>query len=239
MAQQAAAAVTFQERGFLDRFPWYVQLLVLLALVLAIAFAVDWFLFKPDRDLADQRQQEADALRQQNHDADIIRQNIAEFEKTLEDLNRQFEDLKVRLPEQREVSNIFENVRSLIDKNQLQLLQYATVSKDKEVARDYYTEVPNTVVVAGTYPKVQALFQDLANYQRILNVTDITLEKAPETLQAKQASVKASFTVTAFYISDQNRQRLEQEAQGGAPGTPAAPGAPAAPGTPPPATPAK
>ena len=230
MAQQVAPAVTFQERGFLDRFPWYVQLLVLLALVLAIAFAFDWFLLKPDRDLADQRQQEANALKQQNRDADIIRQNIAEYETTLNDLNREFEDLKVRLPEQREVSNIFENVRALIDKNQLQLLQYATVSKDKEVPRDYYTEVPNTVVIAGTYPKVQALFQDLANYQRILNVTDITLEKAPPTLQERQASVKASFTVTAFYISDLNRQKLDQEAQGTVPGTPGAPGAPAAPG---------
>ena len=103
MAQQAAtAAVTLEERGFLDRFPWYVQLLVLLALVLAIWFAVDYFFLAPDRARAEQMEQQTDALRQQNTEADIIRQNIAEYERTLNDLNQQFEPLKVRLPEQRE-----------------------------------------------------------------------------------------------------------------------------------------
>src|SRR5687767_6600565 len=97
---QGASAVAFEERGFLDRFPWYVQLLALLALVLIIWFAIDYYMFKPKRDEADRKMQEVAELKRQNQEADVIRQNIAEYEKTLEELNQKFDELKVRLPEQ-------------------------------------------------------------------------------------------------------------------------------------------
>jgi Tfp pilus assembly protein PilO len=66
------------------------------------------------------------------------------------------------------------------------------------------------VKVAGTYNNVQSLFQKLSAYDRIVNVTDITLTKAEEKDQAAGASVVSSFTLTAFYISDANRKALEE-----------------------------
>jgi Tfp pilus assembly protein PilO len=225
MAPPIPGTVTVQEGGLLDRFPWYAQLGILLALVLVIWFLFDYFMFAGYRDEANQTMEKVNVLIQQNREADIIARNIEDYEKTLAELNAQFDSLRNRLPEQREVSAIFDNVKTLIEKNGLKLLQYSTGG---DAPKQYYTEQSNGILCAGAYPQVQSLFQDLANYQRILNVTNISLEKANPDLQLSGATTRASFTVTAFYISEANRKALEADAEAAA--KPAAPGGkPAAP----------
>jgi Tfp pilus assembly protein PilO len=213
MAPQAPGTVTVQEGGFLDRFPWYAQLGILLALVLVIWFLFDRFMFAGYRDEADQKMEQVKSLIQQNQEADIIARNIADYEKTLVELNAQFDSLRNRLPEQREVSAIFDNVKTLIEKNGLKLIQYSTGG---DAPKQYYTEQSNGILCAGGYREVQNLFQDLANYQRILNVTSISLDKANADLQVSGATTRASFTVTAFYISEANRKALEADAEAAA-----------------------
>lgn len=209
---QANTTVTYSDGGggFLDRFPWYVQLLILLIAILLVAGIVDYFLFWKWRTEAAKMNQQAQQLRRENQEADIVRSNIIEYQKRLDDLNAQFDTLKVRLPEEREVSNIFDNSKTMMSSSGLKLVQFSTSPKDREVPQKYYTEVASAVRVAGNYQNVQAYFQRLATYDRILNVTDIQLARAQDTDQASGASVVASFTLTAFYISDSNRKALEQ-----------------------------
>jgi Tfp pilus assembly protein PilO len=209
MAQQGAT-VTYSEGGLLDRFPWYVQLLVLLAGILLVVVVVDYAMFMKWRTEAKQKDQQAQELRRQNQEADIVRANIVEYQKRLDDLNAQFDTLKVRLPEEREVTVIFDNAKSMMASSGLKLVQFTTSPKDREVSQKYYTEVSSAVKVAGNYKDVQSLFQKLAAYDRIVNVTDITLAKAEDKDQASGASVVSSFTLTAFYISDANRKALEE-----------------------------
>jgi Tfp pilus assembly protein PilO len=208
MAQPAT--VTASEGGILDRFPWYVQLLVLLAVILLVAFLVDYFMFMKWRTEAAKMDQEAQELRRQNQEADIVRANIAEYQKRLYDLNSQLDVLKVRLPEEREVTNIFENAQSMIKTSGLKLSKFNISAKDAEIPQKYYTEVSSTVEVAGGYRSVQDLFQKLSAYDRIVNVTDIRLTQAAEKDQASGATTLAAFKLTAFYISAQNREALEQ-----------------------------
>jgi type IV pilus assembly protein PilO len=206
---QSGATVTYSEGGLLDRFPWYVQLLVLLAIILLLVFVTDYFMFAKWRDEASKKDQQAQELRRQNQEADIVRANIVEYQKRLDDLNAQFDTLKVRLPEEREVSPIFDNAKAMMSSSGLKLVKFQTNPKDKEVPQKYYTEVSSQVQVAGNYGNVQSFFQKLAGFDRIVNVTEIALSKASDADQAAGASVVASFNLTAFYISDANRQALE------------------------------
>jgi len=240
---QPNTTVTYSEGGLLDRFPWYVQLLVLLVAILLIAGLLDYFMFWNWRTEASKMNQQAQQLRRENQEADIVRANIHEYQTRLDDLNKQFDTLKVRLPEEREVSNIFDKSKSMMKASGLKLVQFSTSGKDHEVPQKYYTEVASAVNVAGSYRNVQDFFQQLASYDRILNVTDIQLTRSQDRDQAAGASVVASFTLTAFYISDANRKALEasQAPPPAAPGTPGAPppAAPGTPGAPPPAAPPK
>lgn len=206
---QSSATVSYSEGGFLDRFPWYVQLLLLLGVILLVLFAVDYFMMSPMRAEAARMNQQAEDLRRQNQEAETIRANIEAYQKTLDDLNAKLDALKVRLPEEREVTNIFENTKAMISASGLKLVQFQTSAKDKVTDKGFYTEVTSNVKAAGSYGAVQDLFRKLSNYDRILNVTDISLSKATDKDQAAGATTLSSFTLTAFYISEENRKNLE------------------------------
>jgi Tfp pilus assembly protein PilO len=208
MAQPATIA--YSEGGFLDRCPWYVQLLGLLGIILVILGAVHYFVMQPMRNEAEKKNQEAETLRRENQEAETIRQNIEAYQKTLDELNVKLDALRVRLPEEREVTNIFENAKSMISGSGLKLVQFQTSTKDRNVDKGFYTEVNSGVKVAGSYGAIQELFRKLSAYERIVNVTDITLGKAGDQDQASGATTVGSFNLTAFYLSDANRKKLEE-----------------------------
>ncbi|MBK6315284.1 MAG: type 4a pilus biogenesis protein PilO [Blastocatellia bacterium] len=208
MAAQGAT-VTTGDGGFLDRFPWWAQLVVLIVLILVIILAVDWFLFRPKRLEAAKLDQQAQELRRQNQEAETIRQNIEAYQATLDGLNARLDQMKVKLPEQREISNVFESTKQLMSASGLKLVQFQTSAKDTEVPQKYYTEAMSTVKVAGSYREIQTLFEKLSAFDRVVNVTDITITKAAATDQVQGDTAIGAFTLTAFYISEANRQALE------------------------------
>lgn len=212
MAAQGAT-VTTGDGGFLDRFPWWLQLIVLVVVIVVIVAAVDFFLFMPKRTEAAKLDQQAQELRRQNQEAETIRQNIEAYQKTLDGLNAQLDVMKVKLPEQREITNVFESTKQMIGSSGLKLVQFQTNSKDKEVPQKYYTEAPSTVRVVGSYREVQTLFEKLAAFERVVNVTDITISKAEAKDQLQGDTALGTFTLTAFYISEANRQALENKDQ--------------------------
>ncbi len=239
MAAQGAT-VTTGDGGFLDRFPWWAQLIVLVVLVLLIVGSVDFFLFRPKRLEAAKLEQQAQELRRQNQEAETIRQNIEAYQSTLDGLNARLDQMKVKLPEQREITNVFDSTKQMMTSTGLKLVQFQTSAKDKEVPQKYYTEASSTVKVAGSYREIQTLFEKLSAFDRVVNVTDITITKATAQDQVQGDTALGSFTLTAFYISEANRQALENkdtappvDPKTGKPVAPPPGGA--APGAPPPA----
>jgi type IV pilus assembly protein PilO len=222
MAQSTVAS----GQNILDRLPWYAQLGIVVGLIVLFVFLVHWFMLRPKWQDADKKIQEAIDLESQNREADLVEQNIKAFEATLEKLNKDLDSLKVKLPDNPETSVVFEDAgRQMVLRNGLKLVKFDTGVKTgaggggaKKIEKEYYTEVPMKVQVAGSYANIQALFQQLADYERIVNVTDIILQKAPEQYQAEGATTMAEFTLTPFYMSEKNRQNLEagpkEEAKG-------------------------
>lgn len=210
MAAQGAT-VTTGDGGFLDRFPWWAQLIVLILLVLLIIGSVDYFMFRPKRLEAAKLDQQAQELRRQNQEAETIRQNIEAYQSTLDGLNARLDAMKVKLPEQREISNVFDSTKQMMASSGLKLVQFQTSAKDKEVPQKYYTEAMSTVRVAGSYREIQTLFEKLSTFDRVVNVTDITITKSTAPDQVQGDTALGSFTLTAFYISEANRLALENK----------------------------
>ncbi|MCC6742776.1 MAG: type 4a pilus biogenesis protein PilO [Acidobacteria bacterium] len=210
MAAQGGT-VTTGDGGFLDRVPWWAQLAILIVVVLVIVFSVDYFLFRPKRLEAAKLDQQAQELRRQNQEAETIRQNIEAYQQTLDDLNVRLDAMKVKLPEQREISNVFDSSKQMMASSGLKLVQFETSAKDKEVPQKYYTEASSSVKVAGSYREIQALFEKLASFDRVVNVTNISIAKSAAGDQAQGDTAVGTFTLTAFYISEANRMALENK----------------------------
>jgi hypothetical protein len=132
---------------------------------------------------------------------DETQQRIAERRKTVEDLGVQVASLQARFPAQADVDAVFDDVRALMEKHRLELSKAAASGKS-ENTRQHYGEVSRTAEVTGPFPSIQAFFRDVAALERPVALSDVTLARGDE----QRAALRTSFAITAYYLSDANRQ---------------------------------
>ncbi|HEU4391824.1 MAG TPA: type 4a pilus biogenesis protein PilO, partial [Blastocatellia bacterium] len=227
---------TEESGGILSRIPWYLQMLLLLLLVVVLFAVIHLAIYKDKLDQTDKILKEVQALREENKKGSIIHQNIAEAEKTLDQKKQEIERLRDLLPDQVQISRVYNDIKDRMHQQKLELKRFAEM---KTAPADYYTAQPIQVEVSGTYDNLGHFFSQLAFYTRIVSVADVEIKQAQDSSQEAGRTIESQFVITAFYISPENLDRLTMKtppipAGGAKPGQPAKPGAPA-PATPAPA----
>src|SRR5262245_27478195 len=94
---------TEESGGFFSRIPWYYQMLMLLVLVGVLFWVIDIAFYSEQRTERDKILKEVNELREKNKQGEIIRQNIAAAEKTLEEKKKEIGELRELLPDQVEI----------------------------------------------------------------------------------------------------------------------------------------
>jgi type IV pilus assembly protein PilO len=206
----AATATTIakpsEESGsFIERIPWYAQVGILIFLAVVLVWAADLALYKDVRDETEKNRQETQALKQQNAQGNIIRQNLAATEQTLKERRAEMDKLRDLLPDQVEISKAYDNIKDMAREERLILNKFVEV---KEVKSEYYTAQPIQVEVAGTYDTLGRFFSRLGFYTRIVSVTDVNIKQASDALQAQDRTIESTFTITAYYIAPDNLEKL-------------------------------
>src|SRR5215203_663379 len=190
--------------------PWYVQLAAFggVALLLYGAF---WY-FATSSTRAETREVEAkvESLRRANAGAVVASQRLNEFKANYERAKADYEDLKLLLPEQRELTMVLQNVQDRA-RGRLTLTKF---SPQDEVQQDFYTGKPVQVEVTGNYNSLGQFFAQMASYQRIVSITDFKVTKinADKSDAKLNQTVSAAFLVTAYYVSPEKLQAPAPEA---------------------------
>jgi Tfp pilus assembly protein PilO len=157
-----------------------------------------------------------DQLRSQNQQTAVVQSRITEFKSRFAQLKVEYEQSKQLLPEAVELSRVLENVQTLA-KNKLLVMTF--MPQDEE-QKDFYRIQPVKVDVYGTYPQLQGFFQQMAELQRVVNITEAEIKGADA--QRVNRSIEAHFIVSAFYAEAQdinNLKPLPPPKAAGAPGT--------------------
>lgn len=183
--------------------PWYVQLAAFggVALLLYGAF---WYLVTSSTR-AETRvvETKVESLRRANAGAVVASQRLNEFKASYERAKADYEDLKLLLPEQRELTMVLQNVQDRA-RGRLTLTKF---SPQDEVQQDFYTGKPVQVEVTGNYNSLGQFFAQMASYQRIVSITDFKVTKLKVADDAKASqTVTAEFLVTAYYVSPEKLQ---------------------------------
>jgi len=206
-----------EESGsFLNRIPWYYQMGLLLALVGLLIFAADTLLYSDTRAETVKIQEQVQGLKAKNAQASIIRQNLAATEETLRQKREEMDRLRDLLPDQIEISRVYENIKDFMRAQRLELKQFA---QNKPDPSDFYTAQKILVQVSGSYDSLGQFFSQLGFYKRILSVAEVDIKQAEDNAQEYGRSINASFVVTAYYITPENLAKLNS----GAPEAPADP----------------
>lgn len=163
------------------------------------------------------------ALRQKNEAARVATQRIEEFRAVFASKTAEYEELKVLLPEQREITNVLAGLQDTATSSRLNLMRF---SPRDDTQQGFITAKPVEVEVSSNYHNLRDFYEKMARLPRIVSITDFKIIQRQK--QSADKTIDSQFMLTAYYASPENAQP-----QAPVPGTPGAP--PAAPGTNPPA----
>src|SRR5580704_15194742 len=202
---QTIAKPAEESGNFFNRLAWYYQMGILVGLVMLLIYAADVLLYSDTRAQTTKTREQIQALKASNSQGNIIRQNLAATEQTLKERRAEIDQLRDLLPDQVEISRVYDNLKDFMKEERLDLKKFAEV---KEIPAEYYTAQPIQVQVAGTYDSLGRFFSKLGFYTRIVSVTDVDIKQAGDGLQSHDRSIEGSFTITAYYISSANLDKL-------------------------------
>lgn len=191
--------------GFLSRMAWYYQIAVLLLLSGLLIFAADYLLYSEKRSDTAKMLEKVQQLKAKNAQGSIIRQNLAATEQTLNEKREEIDRLRDLLPDQVEISRVYDNIKDFLREQKLELKRFVHL---KAVPADFYTAQPIQIEVTGSYDSLGQFFSRLGFYSRIVSVTDVEIKTAEDSAQEVGRSINGAFVVTAYYIAPENLEKL-------------------------------
>ena len=151
---------------------------VFVAVLLAVPVSSFWFVFRP------QNAEIAQAKREIEHKEKMLgaladaTAHTADLAKANEDISRAIELIEARLPTNKEVDVILEQVANIARGNNLELTK---VRSDKPVQAAAYMEQPLTMVIRGNFDGFYSFLLDLEQLDRITRMPQLNIERLRET----------------------------------------------------------
>ncbi|NOT46303.1 MAG: type 4a pilus biogenesis protein PilO [Acidobacteria bacterium] len=220
---------------------WYFQLLVLVSVAGAVYyFGVYYMMTSATRAETQDLTDKVSALRAKNEAARIATQRINEFRALFASKQTEYEELKVLLPEQREITNVLQGLQDNARDSKMIVMRF---SPKDDSQQESITAKAVEVEVDSNFTNLRSFFDKMAKLPRIVSISDFKINQRDK--QTADKTVHAMFVLKAYYADPEALNKPAKPcvpgqpppAAGQPPCTPA--GAPAAaPAAPAPAAPA-
>jgi Tfp pilus assembly protein PilO len=148
--------------GKLQTFPWYLRLVVFMALGGAVYAGFWYFVTSGTRAATKTMDTEIARLRPLNAQAQIVSQNLNNFKAIYKAREEEFAELKALLPEQRELTMVLQGIQDRARNNGLVLSRF---NPKEDVQQDNYSGKKIEVSVVSSFAGLRAFFEQLAHYQ--------------------------------------------------------------------------
>ncbi len=182
--------------GNLKALPWYLRLVMFVAVATVLYAGFWYFVTRPTRAETQQFNNEIAQLLPKNAQAQIASQRLNEFRAVYKARQEEYEELKALLPEQREITMVLQGVQDRARGNGLVLKKF---SPKDDVQEGNYSGKKIEVSVTSSFASLRAFFEQLAHYQRIVSITNFQLTQVDN--QTSMKTVDATFDLTAYYVS--------------------------------------
>ena len=204
---------------------WHLQLIILVGIASLLYLTVWYFVTSETRVEIQTLNDQVTQLSAKNEAAKIATQRINEFRSLYASKSMEYDELKVLLPEEREITNVLQGLQDTAGQSRLIVSRF---SPREDVMQDSMMAKPVEIEVDSNFNNLRAFFDKMAKLQRIVSISDFKLNQLDK--QSADRTLHAQFLLTAYYAAPENLVNAAK------PGTPGAPGTvPPAPGTAPPA----
>jgi type IV pilus assembly protein PilO len=203
---------------------WYYQLAIFVGLAAVIYFGVYYFVTSNTRAEIQNLNDQIAQLQAKNQAAQIATQRINEFRSLYASKQAEYDELKVLLPEEREITNVLQGLQDTARGSRLILSRF---SPRDDTQQDAIMAKPVEIEVDSNFNNLGEFFDKMAKLQRIVSITDFSLKQL--TTQSSDRTLHSQFLLTAYYASPET---LTPPPTTPAPNTPAGQTAPTQPATP-------
>jgi type IV pilus assembly protein PilO len=216
----------------LKNLKWYFQLLILGSVAAVLYyFGVYYMITSATRDEIKTLTDQVTALQAKNEAARIATQRINEFRALYASKSTEYEELKVLLPEQREITNVLQGLQDTARDSKMIVWRFAP--KD-DTTQEAVTAKVVEVEVDSNFDNLRSFFDKMAKLPRIVSIQNFKINQRDK--QTSDKTIHAMFELKAYYADPESLNKPAAPCKPGQPAKPgeppckpAAPGAPAAP----------
>lgn len=213
----------------LKNLKWQFQLLVLVSVASLLYLTVWYFVTSETRAEVTKLNEEIAQLTAKNEAARVATQRINEFRALFASKSLEYEELKVLLPEQREITNVLQGLQDNAKDSRLIVMRF---SPRDDTLQDTIMAKPVEVEVDSNFNNLREFFDKMAKLPRIVSISDFKINQLEK--QTAEKTLHAQFLLTAYYAdpealaAKQAEEAKKKNPKGAKAKTPAA-AAPAAP----------
>ncbi len=175
---------------------WHFQLMVLVSIAAVFYMTVWYFVTSETRVEIAALTDQVSELQAKNEAAKVATQRINEFRALYTSKAEEYEELKVLLPEQREITNVLQGLQDTANGSRMVVMRFAP--RD-DTQQDSIMAKPVEVEVDSNFQNLQAFFESMAKLPRIVSITDFKINQLEKQTEAK--TLHAQFLLTAYYAA--------------------------------------
>ena len=199
---------------------WHVQLIVLVATASLVYGGVYYFVTGVTREETVVLDDQVAQMKSQNDAAKLATQHIDEFRARFQTASVEYDELKVLLPEEREITNVLQGLQDSANESRLIVNRF---SPRDDAQQEFIMAKPVEIEVDSNFNNLRAFFDKMAKLQRIVSITDFKLNQLDK--QSANKTLHAQFLLTAYYAAPEALVNAAAAKAAAVPGAPPAAGA--------------
>ena len=173
---------------------WHFQLLLLVGIATLAYLTVWYFVTSVTREEVRVKNEEVAKLEAQNNAARVATQRINEFRALYATKTVEYEELKVLLPEQREITNVLQGLQDNARDSRMIVMRF---SPRDDTQQENLMAKPVEIEVDSNFTNLRAFFDRMAKLPRIVSISDFKLNQLEK--QSAEKTLHAQFLLTAYY----------------------------------------
>lgn len=175
---------------------WQYHLLLLVCVAAVVYFGVWYFFTSETRAEVAALNDQVSQLQAKNETARVATQRINEFRALFASKSEEYEELKVLLPEQREITNVLQGLQDTANGSRMMVMRFAP---REDTSQDSIMAKPVEVEVDSNFNNLRSFFGQMAQLPRIVSISDFKINQLDKQSDAK--TLHAQFLLTAYYAA--------------------------------------
>ncbi len=151
--------------------------IVVAILILLLGYFYFFYFLQPAFGTRAQLKENLENLDRQIAARQRVVKQIEQHKKDIVELGKSLNEAVAKLPEQKEIPGL---LTSISEAGLGEGLENLLFKPSEPVAKEFYKELPIDIIVMGNYHEIALFFDRGANLPRIVNITNIKMQKAKE-----------------------------------------------------------